>query len=296
MENREQAEMEQNKKTSNCIGIVGLGLIGGSLGLDLQALGYQVHGLVHQSKTLERAHARGLAQVISTDPKILASCDLIILALPIDQLLKPTQSLINSLPQSAVLTDVGSVKVPVLKIWRKLHPRFVASHPMAGTANSGVESGLQNLFRNKPWIATPEQNTDTEALQTVHRLARELGSHWITADAEMHDQAVALVSHLPVLVSAALLKTVQNESNSSLLTLAQEIASSGFTDTTRIGGGNPTLGTAMMKNNTSAILDTLTNYRRNLEELEKSIISKDWLKIQNELQETQNFRPSFLKS
>ena len=135
--------MEQNKKPSLCAGVVGLGLIGGSLGLDLQALGWKVNGLVHRSSTADRARARGLAHLVSTDPGILADCDLVILALPLAQLLNPDPNLLKALPAAAVVTDVGSVKMPVLELWRDLHPRFVASHPMAGTAEAREEPGLR---------------------------------------------------------------------------------------------------------------------------------------------------------
>ena len=112
----------------------------------------------------------------------------------------------------------------------------------------------------------------------------------------MHDQAVALISHLPVFISAALIQTVGNEKNAKLLKLAQAIASSGFEDTTRIGGGNPYLGVAMAENNTSAILDAMTSYRSSIEALEAIIRSKDWSGLQQELEATQSTRPNFINS
>ncbi len=286
--------MEQNKKPSACVGIVGLGLIGGSLGLDLQARGWQVHGLVHRSSTADRARARGLAQQVSTDMGILADCDLVILALPLAQLLDPDPTLLQSLPAAAVVTDVGSVKMPVLEVWRDLHPRFVASHPMAGTAEAGVEAGLRGLFEHRPWVATPDKQTDPEALEIVRRLAVSLGSHWLTADAANHDQAVALISHLPVLVSAALLRTVGEEHDPAVAELARLLSSSGFADTTRVGGGNPQLGTAMAASNTEAILRGLAAYRWSLEQLEAAVMEGSWSQLQVELERTQALRRSFL--
>ena len=144
------------RECKGSVGIVGLGLIGGSLGLDLRALGWSVQGLVHRTATAERALERGLVDAVSTDPLCLSACDLVILALPIPALLAPDSTLLKALPRSAVVTDVGSVKQPVLEVWRSLHPRFVPSHPMAGTASAGVEAGQVGLFRGRPWIATPE--------------------------------------------------------------------------------------------------------------------------------------------
>ena len=103
------------------VGLVGLGLIGGSLGLDLQAAGLEVRALVHRESTAERARERQLAQHIDTDPAVLQGCGLIVLALPLDRLLEPPAELLAALPPDAVITDVGSVKQPVLKRWQPLH-------------------------------------------------------------------------------------------------------------------------------------------------------------------------------
>ena len=279
---------------SNKIGIVGLGLIGGSLGLDLQSLGHDVYGLVKREETAARARERGLAQFISTNSNILKNCSIIILALPLTQLINPTQELVKSLPTTAVITDVGSVKKPVIAKWRELHPRFVASHPMAGTNANGVEAGQSQLFKNHPWISTPEKATDLEALKIVEELATSLGSKWISTDPETHDQAVSLISHLPVFISAALIQAVSNVRDNTLLELTKTIASSGFKDTSRVGGGNPDLGVAMATYNTSAILNALKEYRLRIDQLEGFIRTKEWGKLQQELEETQLSRSDFL--
>ena len=276
------------------VGIVGLGLIGGSLGLDLQADGWDVQGLVHRSATAERAKERGLVSDVSTDPACLDGCDLVILALPIPLLLHPEPSLLEALPAEAVITDVGSVKQPVLEAWRGRHPRFVASHPMAGTALAGVEAGIKGLFRGRPWIATPEPKTDPSALAMVQSLALSLGSHWLTAAAAQHDQAVALISHMPVLVSAALLRAVGDERDPEIRRLALVLASSGFADTTRVGGGNPDLGVAMASTNREALLRSLAAYRWSLEQLEDAVLQENWPQLQIELKRTQVLRPGFL--
>ncbi|MGB1622215.1 MAG: prephenate/arogenate dehydrogenase [Synechococcus sp.] len=275
-------------------GVVGLGLIGGSLGLDLQALGWEVQGLVHRQVTAERALARGLAQQVSTDPACLAGCDLVILALPIARLLDPDPALVAALPSTAVITDVGSVKAPVLEVWRALHPRFVASHPMAGTAEAGVEAGFAGLFRGRPWIATPDAQTDPAALRLIRELAAALGSSWTVASAAQHDQAVALISHVPVLVSAALLRAAGDERDPEIRRLAMELASSGFADTSRVGGGNPELGVAMASGNRDAVLKGLAAYRWSLEQLEDAVMKQNWEQLGKELARTQSLRPSFL--
>lgn len=277
-------------------GVVGLGLIGGSLGLDLQSRGWRVQGLVHRQATAERALARGLVSAVSTDPACLRGCDLVILALPIPLLLNPAPELLEALPRDAVITDVGSVKKPVLEAWKGRHPRFVASHPMAGTAAAGVEAGLAGLFQGRPWIATPDAETDPDALAVVEAVARDLGSQWLTSGAAQHDQAVALISHLPVLVSAALLRAVGEERDPEIRQLAMALASSGFADTSRVGGGNPDLGVAMASSNREAVLRGLAAYRWSLEQLEEVLLQNNWPQLQQELARTQALRPGFLRT
>ena len=283
-------------ESKGSVGIVGLGLIGGSLGLDLRALGWSVQGLVHRTATAERALERGLVDAVSTNPACLSSCDLVILSLPIPALLAPESTLLEAIPESAVVTDVGSVKQPVLEVWRSLHPRFVASHPMAGTASAGVEAGQSGLFRGRPWIATPEAGTDPTAVEVVRTLAHDLGSQWHMASAEQHDQAVALISHMPVLVSAALLRTAGDERDPEIRQLAQSLASSGFADSTRIGGGNPDLGVAMASSNSAAVLKALAAYRWSLEQLEDAVLRNNWQQLHRELQRTQSLRPDYQQS
>ena len=283
------------RESKGSVGIVGLGLIGGSLGLDLRALGWSVQGLVHRTATAERALERGLVDAVSTDPLCLSACDLVILALPIPALLAPDPTLLKAIPRSAVVTDVGSVKQPVLEVWRSLHPRFVPSHPMAGTASAGVEAGQVGLFRGRPWIATPEDGTDPTAVDVVQTLAQELGSQWYEASAAQHDQAVAMISHMPVLVSAALLRAAGDERDPEIRRLAQCLASSGFADSTRIGGGNPDLGVAMASSNSAAVLKALAAYRWSLEQLEDAVLQNNWQQLHLELQRTQELRPAYLE-
>ncbi|WP_320673866.1 prephenate/arogenate dehydrogenase [Prochlorococcus sp. MIT 1341] len=288
--------MNHKKQPFQNIGVVGLGLIGGSLGLDLQELGYKVYGLVHRQETASRARELGLATKISTNEIILENCDLVILALPLDELLNPKKELLNALPKKAVITDVGSVKAPILKIWSNLHPRFIGCHPMAGTSQAGVEAGKKNLFKGRPWVSTPDSKTDLEALELVRKLVLSLGSKWITADATNHDEAVALISHLPVLISAALIETVGEEKNNNVYELASKITSSGFADTTRIGGGNPKLGATMASTNSKAILQGLSIYKQCLEKFEKTLIKEDWFALEEKLRRTKKVRSKILSS
>lgn len=275
---------------------MGLGLIGGSLALDLRARGLQVHALVHRSATAERARQRHLADRVDTDPAVLEGCGLIVLALPLDRLLTPGAELVSALPAMAVVTDVGSVKEPVLQRWQALHPRFVAGHPMAGTAAAGVDAGEAGLFRGKPWVATPNAHTDAAALRSVQELAEMVGARWLCCEASAHDRAVALISHMPVLVSAALLQAADCGGHAlAAEDLVRQLASSGFADTTRIGGGNPQLGTLMARSNREAVLEALEHYRRQLDQLQRLVQDQQWDGLETELRRCQALRPGFLE-
>lgn len=279
------------------VGIVGLGLIGGSLGLDLQRQGVEVRAMVHREATAERARQRRLATDVGTNPAVLAGCSLVVLAMPLDRLLEPPQELVAALPPQAVITDVGSVKAPVLERWRDLHPRFVASHPMAGTAEAGVEAGVAGLFAGRPWVATPEPRTDPACLAVVQALAEAVGAHWLSCGAAEHDQAVALISHLPVLMGAALLQTADRAGAAGagdLAGLVRALASSGFADTSRVGGGNPELGTLMARCNREALLAALGAYQQQLAALEQQVRQGDWQGLRQELNRSQELRAQFV--
>jgi len=288
--------MEPQSKPAENIGIVGLGLIGGSLGLDLQKLGYTVYGITHRETTATKARERKLAHFIGTDPSLLRECSIIYLALPLEQLINPSSILINAIPRNAVVTDVGSVKVPILNTWKKLHPRFVASHPMTGTEESGVKAGQHNLFKNKPWVVTPDKSTDQAALKVIHQISLSLGSKWISTEAQIHDEAVSLISHLPVLISAALLNTLSADISPPLYSLAKSIASSGFADTSRVGGGNPELGVSMTKFNKEHLLNSLLSYRQSLNLFEKYLLEENWNELEKILVSTQEERQNFISS
>ena len=273
------------------VGVVGLGLIGGSLGLDLRKQGIAVHGWTHRQVTAERALARGLVDQASVNPQVLHGCALVLLALPLDQLVSPPPQLLAGLPGDALVMDMGSVKVPVLASLQSRLPRFVACHPMAGTANAGIEAGVAGLFGGRPWVITPSGHEDPEDLALARALGIALGARVLECDAASHDQAVALISHMPVLVSAALL---HNAASGGTVELAQALASSGFADTTRIGGGNPQLGTLMARCNQDAVLAALERYQQQLEHLRFLVISKDWQALQEQLSAAQAVRPDFL--
>ena len=275
------------------IGIVGLGLIGGSIGLKLQRLNHTIYGVTNNNFNKKKAIDRNLANVVSCDLDILKECSLIILALPINDLIHPSKELINAIPKAAIVTDVGSIKEPIINTWEKIHPLFIGSHPMAGTEEKGVDSGFESLLENVNWIITPTSKTNSYSLKTLSNLITSMQCMICKASPKEHDQAVSLISHLPIFVASSLIKTANPENNNSLLDLTQRLAASGYADTTRVGGGNPNLGLDLAINNQTNILKAIKEFKNNINEIEGLIQNENWELLSTKLTQAMKIRSNF---
>tara|TARA_Y100000589_G_scaffold85297_1_gene79252 strand:+ start:1944 stop:2780 length:837 start_codon:yes stop_codon:yes gene_type:complete len=275
------------------IGIVGLGLIGGSIGLKLQTLNHTVYGVTNNNLNEVKAKEKKLANFISQDYKILENCSIIILALPINNLLNPPPNLIKAIPTNAILTDVGSVKVPIIETWEKIHDLFVGSHPMAGTEEKGVNAGKVELLDNSKWIITPTDQTDQNSLQILSKLFISMGCEIYFENPVIHDQAVAYISHLPIYLASCLIETAYCTKNKNLLNLSGKLAATGFSDTSRVGGGNPALGLDLARNNTMNILNTIKIFKKNINEIENIFEDRNWDLLEEKLKQTQEWRNHF---
>ena len=276
------------------IGIVGLGLIGGSLGLKLQSLNHTIYGVANNEFNEKKAKEKKLANFVSCDLNILKECELIILALPIKDLISPSRRLIASIPKETIVTDVGSIKEPIIHTWENLHPLFIGSHPMAGTEKKGVDSGFAGLFKNAKWIITPTKNSDLNAVSTLSELIKSMDCKICQASPKDHDKAVSLISHLPIFLASALIETVHKKNNQSLLGLTQKLAATGFADTSRVGGGNVQLGLDLAINNHVNILDSINTFKNKLNELESLIKEKNWESLSKKLSEAKEIRKNFI--
>ncbi len=276
------------------IGIVGLGLIGGSLGLKLQRLNHKIYGVTNNNVNKKKAIENKLANIVSCDLEILKECSLIILALPIKDLIHPSNELKSVIPKEAILTDVGSIKEPIIKTWEKIHPLFIGSHPMAGTEQKGVDAGFESLLDNAKWIITPTSKTNLDAIDKLSNLITSMKCEIFKASPKEHDEAVSLISHLPIFVASSLIKTAYKEKNKSLLDLTQNIASTGFSDTTRVGGGNPNLGLDLAANNQENILNAIKEFKSNINEIETLIKNKNWELLSKKLTKAMEIRSNFI--
>ncbi len=276
------------------IGIVGLGLIGGSLGLKLQKLNHTIYGVTNNNFNEQKAIERKLANFISSDLRILNKCSIIILALPIKDLINPSNELIRAIPKDAIVTDVGSIKEPIIKKWEKIHPLFIGSHPMAGTEHKGVDSGFESLLDNAKWVITPTAKTDSDAINKLSNLITSMKCEIFKASPKEHDEAVSLISHLPIFVASSLIKTANQEKNKKLLALTQILAATGFSDTTRVGVSNPNLILDLAVNNQINILNAIRGFKNNIKEIETLIENRNWELLSKKLQQTKEARSNFI--
>lgn len=277
------------------IGIVGLGLIGGSIALDLRKFPeYTLLGVSRRLKTCQQAIARGVVDDASTDLSLLSAADVVFLCTPLGAIEATVQQLLPHLSSNTVLTDVGSVKQPIVEAIAPQWQNFVGGHPMAGTAESGLEAAQENLFVNCAYVLTPIRTTSPAAVERVTTLVRSLQAQVYQCDPAVHDQAVAWISHLPVMVSANLIAACLNEPDSTVLKFAKAFASSGFRDTSRVGGGNPELGLMMARYNREALLRSLHTYRHQLDETISWIEQSNWDDLEQRLQHTHQAHPDFV--
>lgn len=275
------------------IGIVGLGLIGGSIGLDLRSRGFDVFGVSSRQQTCDRAQARGVVSEASIHLSLMAAADVVFICTPLGSIEPIVRDLIPYLSPDTIVTDVGSVKTPIVQAVSSLWPNFVGGHPMAGTAESGIEAAVPDLFVGRPYVLTPQAQTPTAAVDRVEEIARLLGASVYRCSPLDHDRAVAWISHLPIVASATLVAACDREGDRDIVNLAQHLASSGFRDTSRVGGGNPELGVMVAKYNRDELLRSLSIYRDSLDEFIGDIEAKNWQALEHKLKLTQQARKNY---
>lgn len=277
------------------IGIVGLGLIGGSLGLDFRSQGHRVVGASRKQVTCERAIEMGAVDDASTGLELMQQADVIFICTPLATMESTVLELIPHISSDTVLTDVGSVKGWVMQAVAPHWSNFVGGHPMAGKAESGIDAAEPGLFKGCAYVLTPVEDTPVAAVRTVEALVRPLQSRIYHCHPDEHDRAVAWISHLPAMISGSLVAACGSETDNSVLKLAQELASTGFRDTSRVGGGNPELGLMMARYNSESLVRSLHAYRDQLDKVIAQIEQSDWDGLEARLRQNHTIRPEFVK-
>jgi prephenate dehydrogenase len=253
--------------------VVGLGLIGGSVAKALRARGWVVHGEDAKADLVARAVGRGILDGGGLDP----AAEITFVAVPVHAL--PEAVALALAETSGVVTDVGSVKAPVVAAVPDA--RFIGGHPMAGSEQDGLEGADAELFEGAVWVLTPAATTADATFAAVAEVASELGAEVVALPADRHDALVAVVSHVPHLTAATLMQLADEraEEHAALLRLA----AGGFRDMTRIAAGHPAIWLDICEQNQAAIVEVLGGLITGLSEMRAVVAAGDRAGLQDRL-------------
>jgi len=225
------------------ISIIGVGLLGGSLGLAVRKhkLAGEIAGFVRREASLRDCELAGAVDYATTDLlAAVSNADLVILCTPLAQMAELTRQLVPGLKRGAIVTDVGSVKADVVQelesIIKKSGAHFVGGHPMAGGEKMGVLASRVDLYQDAVCIITPTRHSNPAAIRKLEKFWHAVGSRTLLMDAAHHDLLVSRTSHLPHVTAAALATLVLRPSQPKS---QAELCAAGFRDTTRIASGSP---------------------------------------------------------
>lgn len=253
--------------------IVGVGLIGGSLGLAARRRGLfqRVRGLGRRLESLAEAQSLGAIDEAHVDPAAaLRGADCVVLCTPVDQIAEQALRYAPLCGPGAVLTDAGSTKRQIVDAIEGRLPagvRFVGSHPLAGSEKKGPVHADADLFRNRWVVLTPTARTDADAADAVESLWTDVGARVRRMTPEDHDRALAVTSHLPHLVASALAGVLPES--------LRELTATGFRDTTRVAAGDVALWTAIFEHNRSALVDAVERFQSRVEEFRQALLQHD---------------------
>jgi len=250
------------------VAIIGVGLIGGSLGMALKnrRLAQSVVGIGREMARLETARSLGAIDDLTTDLAAgVHQADLIVLATPVPQILADLPRLASLLSPGALVTDVGSTKGQIVRAGDDVLPggAFVGGHPMAGSERSGVEAAHPELFIEATWALTPTPQTDPNALARVRALAQSVGARTLVLDPDAHDRAVAVTSHLPHVLAYALAALAGNMAGTTPHLF--DLAAGSFASATRVAGSSPDLWQGIALSNRAALAAALHAFRADLD-------------------------------
>jgi prephenate dehydrogenase len=249
------------------VAIVGVGLIGGSLGMALRErrLARTVIGIPRRAETIAEALSAGAIDEGTTDLSAASRAELVVLAPPVLQMAPLAEALSPHLKPGAVLTDVGSTKAALLAELESClpaHVDLIGGHPMAGSERGGVHAGRPDLFEGAVWILVRTARSQPENLARLAATVRALGAVPVEMEPALHDDAVARISHLPHVIAAALAEAAdRGEVASEVLRL---LVAGGFKSTTRIAASPPEMWRDICLTNRDAILAALDDFEGSL--------------------------------
>ncbi|MGA1344970.1 MAG: prephenate dehydrogenase/arogenate dehydrogenase family protein [Ilumatobacteraceae bacterium] len=265
--------------------VVGLGVIGGSVALALRSRGWVVHGEDTDTAVVSRALGEGVIDAVG----LAREATITIVAVPVDAIESEVQRALDS--TDGIVTDVGSVKAQVCSAVDDR--RFVGGHPMAGSELEGLDGADEAMFEGAVWVLTPRPDVADGTFSTVASLVADLGADVVALSADAHDRLVAVVSHVPHLLAASLMRlaSTRSQEHASLLRLA----AGGFRDMTRIASGHPRIWLDICAQNRAAILEALDELGASLSDL-RDVVARgrrdELLEVLSEAREARANLPS----
>lgn len=274
------------------VGIIGLGLIGGSLAKALKAkYPLEIAASNRSEQPLLDAFNDGIIDKYSlTVNEIFEGCDIVFICTPVAKIAGYIESLMPFIPSGCILTDVGSTKNNIYEQALKFEDIcFIGGHPMAGSEKTGYKASTDYLFENAYYIITPLPSVPAEKIKLFCGLIERIGAIPITTPPDKHDFAVAAISHLPHIIAGTLVNTVKGlETDDKLL---QTLASGGFRDITRIASGSPEMWHSICTENKNQILNALTSFKNCLNGIE-GLIAGDNDGVYSFFESAKDFRDS----
>lgn len=257
------------------IAIIGLGLIGGSLGLAIKKASsdYYIIGSDHNTRHQKEALELGLVDECNNDTSIITQCDIIFLAIPVDAIIKTINGFENIAKETTII-DLGSTKHKIsTSIKDQLRQNFVAAHPMAGTEKFGPTAAFDSLYHDKILVLCDLEKSGEHQRQVAKDIFNLIGMNIVEMDAYNHDIHAAYISHMPHALSYALANAVLNQEDpKSILTLA----SGGFKDMSRIAKSSPNMWEDIFKQNKNNLLRAMTCFDKELHICKDLIENEKW--------------------
>ena len=273
------------------IAIVGVGLIGGSIGQALRKreLAREVVGVGRSARSLEQSRKLGAIDRGTTSlAEGVSQAELVVVCTPVELIVQHVQEAAAASPKKAVLTDAGSTKAQlVAELDATVNaadggPRFVGSHPIAGDHRSGCEFARPDLFENRVTVVTPTSDSTASAVERVNEFWQGLGSRVVEMLPEAHDRALAITSHLPHLVASSLAGLTPGE--------YLPLTGGGWQDTTRVAAGDPELWRQILVTNRTAVLEAIERFDISLAALRTALWKGDDERLLELLQEAKQVR------
>lgn len=273
------------------VGVVGLGLIGGSIARDLRAqINVNVYGVDRNEVHCKKAMELGLVHEIASIGDVTLDADVIIIATPVDVIELLLPQILDAIGPDTVVIDVGSTKSDICKIVKdhKNREQFVAAHPLAGTEFSGPEAALKGLFVEAKNIICERKQSSEKALETALKVFESMGMKTIFMTAEEHDRHLAYVSHLSHVTSFSLgLTVLEIEKDEKQIF---NLASTGFRSTSRLAKSNPQTWKAIFGRNRKYLGEALDGYIKTLTEFRNAIGDNDEVKMEAMMSEANDIK------